>query len=85
MRPNGAIETAPLEKPVTIRDAVAMMCGLPYCMVPAVNPETPTLAAMSRQMEELLKKGPTTIEEEVRAMSKVPVMFEHGSHWQYGL
>ena len=54
--PNGAVETAPLEKPITIRDAVAMMCGLPYCMVPAVSPVTPTLAAMSRQMEELLKK-----------------------------
>ena len=36
------------------------------------------------QMAELLKKGPTTIEEEVRAMSEVPVMFEPGSHWLYG-
>lgn len=82
--PNGAVETAPLEKPITIRDAVAMMCGLPYCMVPAVDPATPTLAAMSRQMRELLKKGPSTIAEEVRAMAEVPVMFEPGSHWQYG-
>ena len=82
--PNGAVETAPLEKPITIRDAVAMMCGLPYCMVPAVDPSTPTLAAMSRQMKELLKKGPTTIAEEVHAMADVPVMFEPGSHWQYG-
>ena len=82
--PNGAVDTAPLEKPITIRDAVAMMCGLPYCMVPAVDPTTPTLAAMSRQMEELLKKGPSTIAEEVRVMADVPVMFEPGSHWQYG-
>ena len=83
-RPNGEIVTEPLEKPITIRDAVAMMCGLPYCMVPAVDPATPTLAAMSRQMEQLLKKGPATIAEEVRAMAEVPVMFEPGSHWQYG-
>ena len=82
--PNGAVETAPLEKPITIRDAVAMMCGLPYCMVPAVDPATPTLTAMSRQMRELLKKGPSTIAEEVRVMAEVPVMFEPGSHWQYG-
>ena len=82
--PNGAVDTAQLEKPITIRDAVAMMCGLPYCMVPAVDPTTPTLAAMSRQMEELLKKGPSTIAEEVRVMADVPVMFEPGSHWQYG-
>ena len=82
--PNGAVETAPLEQPITIRDAVAMMCGLPYCMVPAVDPATPTLTAMSRQMRELLKKGPSTIAEEVRVMAEVPVMFEPGSHWQYG-
>ena len=82
--PNGAVETAPLEKPITIRDAVAMMCGLPYCMGPAVDPATPTLTAMSRQMRELLKKGPSTIAEEVRVMAEVPVMFEPGSHWQYG-
>ena len=82
--PNGAIDTAPLEKSITICDAVAMMCGLPYCMVPAINPTTPTLAAMSRQMAELLKKGPSTIAEEVRVMADVPVMFEPGSHWQYG-
>ncbi len=84
MRPNGAIDTAPLEKPITIRDAVAMMCGLPYCMVPAVDPATPTLGAMSRKMAELLKKGPSTIAEEVKVMAEVPVMFEPGSHWQYG-
>ena len=82
--PNGEVTVAPLEKPITIRDAVAMMCGLPYCMVPAINPVTPTLAAMSEQMRELLKKGPSTIAEEVRVMANVPVMFEPGSHWQYG-
>ena len=84
VRPNGDIDTAPLDKPITIRDAVAMMCGLPYCMMPSANPSTPTLAAMSKKMEELLKNGPTTIAQEVRAMADVPVMFEPGSHWLYG-
>ncbi len=83
-KPNGEIDVVPLEKPITIRDAVAMMCGLPYCMMPAINPSTPTLSAMSKQMEELLKKGPSTIQEEVHAMSSVPIMFEPGSHWLYG-
>jgi len=82
--PNGSVDVAPLDRPITIRDAVAMMCGMPYCMVPSANPVTPTLAAMSRQMAELLKKGPSTIQEEVRVMADVPVMFEPGSHWQYG-
>ena len=82
--PDGTAGTALLEKPITIRDAVDMMCGLPYCMAPMADPPTPTLAAMSRKMEELLQKGPTTIAEEVRAMADVPVMFEPGSHWLYG-
>ena len=81
--PDGTAGTAPLEKPITIRDAVDMMCGLPYCMAPMADPPTPTLAAMSRKMEELLQKGPATIAEEVRAMADVPVMFEPGSHWLY--
>lgn len=84
VRPNGSVDVVPLEKPITIRDAVDMMCGLPYCMVPSANPTTPTLAAMSREMAELLKKGPSTIAEEVHVMANVPVMFEPGSHWQYG-
>ncbi|MCR5331167.1 MAG: beta-lactamase family protein [Lachnospiraceae bacterium] len=84
MKPNGDIDTEPLEKPITVRDAVAMMCGLPYCMMPSAGATTPTLAAMSRQMEKLLKNGPTTIAQEVHAMAEVPVMFEPGSHWLYG-
>ena len=82
--PDGTVDTVPSEKPVTVRDAVAMMCGLPYCMAPVSDPETPTMAAMSRKMEELLRKGPATIREEVRAMADVPVMFEPGSRWLYG-
>ena len=84
MRPNGNIEAVPVDHPITIRNAVAMMCGLPYCMIPSANPTTPTLAAMSRQMAKLLEKGTPTLREEVRAMAEVPVMFEPGSHWQYG-
>lgn len=80
----GNITAVPLDKPLTIRNAVAMMCGLPYCMVPTANPATPTMAGMSRQMEKLLKNGTPTIREEVRAMSEVPVMFEPGTHWLYG-
>ena len=85
--PNGTIETAPLENPITIRHAVAMMCGMPYCMVPAVNAKTPTLAAMSEQMTKLLATTGgkmADLREEVRVMANAPVMFEPGSHWQYG-
>ncbi len=82
--PNGNIDVAPTERPLTIQNAVAMMCGLPYCMAPVANPSTPTLAAMSKRIAALLEKGVPTLREEVRAMADVPVMFEPGSHWQYG-
>ena len=81
---NGDITVVPLEKPITIRHAVAMMCGMPYCMVPAVDPVTPTLAAMSKQIAKLYEKGVPTLMEEARVMANAPVMFEPGSHWQYG-
>ncbi len=83
-RPDGNIDVVPTKKPLTIRNAVAMMCGLPYCMFPVANANTPTLAAMSERIAELLKKGTPTLREEVRAMGDVPVMFEPGSHWLYG-
>lgn len=82
--PNGNVEVVPLEKPITIRDAVAMMCGMPYCMAPVADAVTPTLAAMSKEMEKLLKNGTPTLMDEVKAMANAPVMFEPGSHWQYG-
>ena len=84
VQPNGNIDVAPTERPLTIQNAVAMMCGLPYCMAPVANPSTPTLAAMSKRIAALLEKGVPTLREEVRAMADVPVMFEPGSHWQYG-
>ena len=82
--PNGEVTVKPLDHPMTIRNAVAMMCGMPYCMVPAMDPVTPTLAAMSKQIAELQKDGPSTLRDEVRVMANAPIMFEPGSHWQYG-
>ena len=82
--PNGNVEAVPTERPLTIGNAVAMMCGLPYCMVPTANTSTPTLADMSRRIAALQEKGIPTLEEEVRAMADVPVMFEPGTHWLYG-
>ena len=32
--PNGTFDAVPLDKPLTIRNAVAMMCGLPYITPP---------------------------------------------------
>ena len=84
VRPNGEVDVEPAERPLTIQNAVAMMCGLPYCMMPVANAATPTLAAMSERMAKLLEKGTPTLRDEVRAMGDVPVQFEPGTHWLYG-
>ena len=52
--------------------------------LPEWESPNPTLAAMSRRLMALQEKGIPTLEEEVRAMSDVPLMFEPGSHWYYG-
>ncbi len=84
VRPNGEVDVVPTERPLTIQNAVAMMCGLPYCMAPVPHADNPTLAAMSERIAALLEKGVPTLRDEVRAMADVPVMFEPGSHWLYG-
>lgn len=37
-----------------------------------------------RVTEELKKRGHYTLREEIRAVSRVPIAFEPGSHWLYG-
>ena len=81
---NGEVELVPLEHSITIRDAAAMMCGLPYCMFPDPNAADPTVKGMSEKMELLLKNGTSTLREEVRQMAEVPVYFEPGTRWLYG-
>lgn len=84
--PNGELVVVPVEKPVTIMHALTMGVGMPYCHNPLKGtPVNPTLRAMSEVMSELCKDGRIpTLREEVRAMSRVPMMFEPGTHWQYG-
>jgi CubicO group peptidase (beta-lactamase class C family) len=82
--PNNTIEFVPTARPINIRDALTMACGLPYCMGPVADTDQPTLKAMSKAIKPLLEKGTPTLREEVHAMASVPVMFEPGTHWQYG-
>jgi len=84
--PNGELVVRPVDNPVTIMHALTMACGMPYCHTPRSDePVNPTLAGMSKVMKELCKDGRIpTLREEVRGMSQVPIMFEPGTHWQYG-
>ncbi len=83
-RPNNELEIVPLENPITIKDVVTMACGLPYCMFPDVNSKQPVIAAMSKALQTISGDQRPTLREEVRVMSRVPVLFEPGTHWLYG-
>jgi CubicO group peptidase (beta-lactamase class C family) len=83
-RRNNELEIVPLQNPITIKDAVTMACGLPYCMFPDVNSNQPVIAAMSKALLSISGEQRPTLREEVRAVSQVPVLFEPGTHWLYG-
>ena len=59
-RPNGSVEYVPIARPITIKDAVTMACGLPYMMGTKPDAANPTELGMSNVMAELLKNGQPT-------------------------
>lgn len=81
------MKIVPVKNPITIKDAFTMSCGLPYCMRPLNHvTDNPTINAMSKAVEPYCKDGTIpTLRDEVRAMGSVPIMFEPGTHWLYGL
>jgi CubicO group peptidase (beta-lactamase class C family) len=81
--PTGQIQAVPIEGAVTVRDALSMKCGLPYCNFPGET-NNQTLAAMQRCMEPLWEQGYYTLREHIKAMSQAPLAFEPGTHWLYG-
>lgn len=83
-RLNGQVDIVKTDRPLIVRDALTMRCGLPYCNGPADDAEDLTLRYMSRAMRPLWDKGHYTNREQVRAMAAVPLAFEPGTHWLYG-
>jgi CubicO group peptidase (beta-lactamase class C family) len=81
--PSGYLKLAPTQGPVTIRDALSMKCGLPYCNFPGET-DDPTMKAMQKYMQPLWDKGHYTNREQIRAMAQAPLAFEPGTHWRYG-
>lgn len=82
---DGSVDAVPLEKPITVKDAVVMSCGMPYCFGPADKDcDDPTMLAMSRAMEPVFAKGHYRVREAIRALADAPVAFEPGTHWLYG-
>lgn len=78
---DGKYKVVPLEQPIRIKHIMTMSCGLPYGHMPG---DTPTSQDMYRVTNELKAHGAYTLREEIKAVSKVPVEFEPGTHWLYG-
>ena len=82
-KPNGGLEIVPVERPITVSDALSMKCGLPYCNFRGPT-DDPTLRSMQQCMEPLWAKGRYTVQEHIAAMSNAVLSFEPGAHWLYG-
>ncbi len=79
---NGRLTLRDAAGPILIRHALSMTCGLPYA---SEGGEHPTDAAINRVHAELAKKGSYTLQDEIRALAEVPLLFDPGEHRVYGL
>lgn len=78
--PNGEIRVKPAQNPILICHTFNMSNGLPY-----PNSSHYTDLQMREVRKTLTNRiGKYTLQDDVRAMGKVPVRFEPGSHWLYG-
>lgn len=80
---NGTVDLVKTDRPLQVRDALTMRCGMPYVNFP-VETDDVTLKAMVKAMQPLWAKGHYTNREHVAAMAEVPLAFEPGTHWLYG-
>lgn len=82
--PYNALYVSPATRPIRIKDLFTMSSGLTYG-----GDNMETSKGISKVMEELRKKTMEGEEYNVRALSKalakVPMAFDPGTHWQYGL
>ena len=80
VNPNGTVELVPVKNPMLVKHAFSMAVGLPYA-----SDDSVTAQEMKRVQNELAKShGKYNLRTEIKAMSKVPIAFEPGSHWLYG-
>ena len=78
--PDGREYVEKAQKPLLVKHAFSMACGLPYA-----NPESVTGRAMLKVQKELREKyGRYDLQTEIKAMSQVPIAFEPGTHFLYG-
>ena len=81
---NGTVDVVPIRRDLTIRTAVASMCGMPDLLTLDKEAKTPTEQIMKQRMDDLYAKGTPTLREEVKAMAGVPLMFDPYAAFKYG-
>ena len=81
--PAGHYSLRPAKRPILVKDVFNMACGLPY---PSPGGEHPTDKAMNEVRRELDERfhGKYTLQDDVKAMGRVPLRFDPGEHWLYG-
>jgi CubicO group peptidase (beta-lactamase class C family) len=78
--PNGELKLEPAENPIHIRDLFTMTSGFTYC-----DQQTETDKSIENVLISLNEKGGCTARELAKAFSGVPLAFEPGTHWRYGM
>lgn len=80
---DGTYDIVPTSRPMIVKDALTMKCGLPYC-----NFDGPTddivMQGMQECMRPLWDKGYYTLSEHLKAVSKAPLACDPGKQWIYG-
>ena len=77
---DGSVTLRPVKRPIEVRDCFSMAMGIGYG-----GPDY-THQMLQKGREDLSDTvGKFTLREDIRAMSKVPVKFDPGTHWLYGV
>jgi CubicO group peptidase (beta-lactamase class C family) len=77
---NNMIKVEPSSRSITIRDLFTMCSGITY-----EGEHNMTQSGIAKIKDEFEKKGGYGTREFVKALARIPLAFEPGSHWNYGL
>ena len=80
MDPSGELVRKPTSRPLTIRDLLTMTSGIPY-----MGSGSPTAGAYAREIGTMLTMYRFTLQELAEKVSKIPLEFDPGTRWRYGL
>lgn len=79
---SGGYTLRPAAEPIRVKHVLNMACGLPY---PSGTSSHPTDTGILSVREKLSAKGPYTLQDDVRAIGSVPLKYDPGTRWSYGV